>query len=318
MAGNAAAEQSGKNSETPFTYKTPDGREITTNVNSVLHGGDGYSPAGGNVSPSASQPKSIRMPDGTIVPAPVPAPDMQRSNGGMVTGPSVTDAAVTKSAGDEIAGTVSNYNTNIMARQRLMTIANALKSLQSGSLDATKAQWGAELAKYGIDIWKDSAAQAQIALKQNAMASMDTLSSRLSRWTQQEFATVRSNMANPDLQPAANAEIIGQGIGLIDHDMAMARGWQAYRKAGGTDPAYYTTNWNDKNQLQGFIDRAKAEVGPLKGMSASTPTNASAPKPVQSIQSMITPAQIQATAMRNHMTVPQAKAELRRLGYQVQ
>jgi hypothetical protein len=113
-------------------------------------------------------------------------------------------------------------------------------------------------------------AQAQIILKNNFGTALATLgASKLGRITQNEIFAQAKNLPSVGLQPAANAAIIAQGIGGARYNQALANNWPVAQQQGYSDPLEYQREFTRANPLQKFIDNAKAEMGPLKGMKGA-------------------------------------------------
>jgi hypothetical protein len=92
-------------------------------------------------------------------------------------------------------------------------------------------------------------------------------SSGLSRWTQAELFGAQSNMANPNLQPEANQSIISEAVGAIRWERAMKESWTEAKKYGWRDPQDFQLQWTQLNPLQKYVEEAKKDIGPLKGMA---------------------------------------------------
>jgi hypothetical protein len=159
---------------------------------------------------------------------------------------------------------------------QMNAIADALKKTQSGSFATDKADIAAKLKAVGIElpasVWGDPA-QVQIALKNNAVGTLNTLKGTTSRFTQMEFDRISKALANPDLQPEAALSILSESLGQIHSGMAQANDWAAAKQAGWQNPIDFQRAWTKANPTQKFVDQAKAQIGPLKGMPGG-PSNA--------------------------------------------
>lgn len=169
------------------------------------------------------------------------------------------------------------------AIQRSQMIGRALKDYQSGAYANELSELRAGLKAAGINLPDSIAgdpAQAQIILKNAFRATLDTLqAAHLSRATQMEVKLSLDNFANPNLQPAANLAILGQTLGQLQWEQAKIQGWAEAKKNGWRDPNDYERAWiqQPQNNIQGFIDRAEGDIGPLKGApqpQAQIPTGA--------------------------------------------
>jgi hypothetical protein len=169
------------------------------------------------------------------------------------------------------------------ATQRIQAIMGALKSYQSGAYASEASDIRARLDKVGIKLPDSVAgdpAQAEIMLKNNFGAALQTMAATgLSRWTQAELFGAQKNMANPNLQPAANLAIGAQAIGAMQWEQQMQQDYaRAKQYSQFLDPQDFQRRWVQANPLQPFINKAEKDIGPLKGMeTAPAAAPASAP-----------------------------------------
>jgi hypothetical protein len=216
---------------------------------------------------------SFKMPDGSAIP-PVPKA-VKQPGGGFQAAPSAADAATQSVYPEIIKGWAESVGPAVQAEQRFHAMAEALKAMQSGQWASAKATIGTHLIAAGLpkdlvtQVLGTDPAQAQIILKNNFSAALSTLSAaRLGRITQNEIFALQKNLANPDLQPEANLAILAEGIGVARFQQSLAGGWNTARQLGYADPLVYEEKWMTANPIQKFVDQAKSEIGPLKGMSA--------------------------------------------------
>lgn len=196
--------------------------------------------------------------------------------------------------------TITDWTTSLapsqLAQQRLTTIANAFKSIQTGTFTTQKAQLAAALKSVGLDasgILGDPA-QAQLALHENYAETMSQLKAATSRFTQQEFRITSENKEHPNIQPAANLQMLAEDMGSLKQAQDVANDWNVASKNGWKDPQSFETEYLKANKLSDYVAREKQAIGPLKGMT-NTATN-----PVASVHS---PAEIQAE-MRRRGLIP--------------
>lgn len=251
-------------------------------------GGFGVGGMGGAGPSTATSAASASKIPPVINTAPLPDKPIQTAQGTTI--PPATEAAPINNSGAYLKERIPQWAktenawgeslpNNIEAEQRTLAIADALKQTQSGSFATDKANIKAGLHAVGIDLPDDvwgSPAAVQTALKDNFNATLQTLKAFSSRATQLEVAQGAKNFANPDLQPEANQNIIAQTVGTLRWDRAMMSDWAQAKRAGWSDPQDFQRAWTKANPLQGFIDRTKAEIGPLKGMPGgpgSTPSS---------------------------------------------
>lgn len=215
--------------------------------------------------------------------------------------------------------------SNVVGEQRALAIADAFKATQSGHWATEKSEIAAKLKAVGYDVGKNSwfgdPAQVQTALKDNFSSTLAQIRAFTSRPAAVEVQLAQKNFANPDLQPQANLNIIGQTVGSLRWERALMNDWAKAKGQGWQDPQDFQRAWVQKNPVQNYIDAATKDIGPLKGMkgapgpNASTGGNTSGPDP--KVQAMINDQSIAATAKKYGHSVEQVKANMRAQGYQV-
>lgn len=162
-------------------------------------------------------------------------------------------------------------NSNIQAEQRFQALGEALKLTQSGAFATEKAHLAALLKAGGIDATPEmlgDPAQVQIALKESVQGVFSQIKSLVGgRVAAQEINLLASASSNPNLQPEANAKIISQAIGAIRYNRDF---YDALSKEKNpVDPNAYEIQFQKDHPLQGYIDKAEKELGPLKGMAGA-------------------------------------------------
>lgn len=226
--------------------------------------------------PGLQQDGSYRSPTGTIIPAP---PKPVKGANGLQAKPSAADEATQASYAPIIKGWQESITPSVMAEQRFQAIAEAMKATQTGAWQNTKQDIAHHLMSYGIidpetadKLLGANVADAQIILKNNFGTALNTLSAaRLGRITQNEIFAMQKNLPAMGNQPEANLAMIAQGIGTARYQESLARDWNSARQLGYADPLTYEAAWTKANPLQGFVDQAKKEIGPLKGMPTPYP-----------------------------------------------
>lgn len=216
---------------------------------------------------------SYRTSSGTTIPAP---PKLPARQAGLQQGPSAADKATQSVYDETIKGWQDSVEPSTFAEQRMLAIADAMKATQTGAWAETKQDIAHKLMQYGV-LSPDAAnkllgadvGQAQITLKNNFGAALNVLSGTkgLSRFTQNELFATQKTMPGIGLQPEANLAIMAQAIGAARFQRHMAADWNTARQIGYNDPLAFRDAWIDANPIQGFIDQAKGEIGPLKGMA---------------------------------------------------
>lgn len=196
--------------------------------------------------------------------------------------PPLSSAAPIPTASKELDSRIPEWNktqtdwakalpSTIVAEQRALAIADALKKTESGAFATEKANIKASLHAVGIDLPDDtfgSPAQVETALKDNFSSVLEQIKAFSSRPAAAEVTLGQKNFSNPNLQPEANLNIIAQTVGQMRWERALMNDFKSAKSMGWRDPQDFQQAWLQlpENALQGFIDRAKSEIGPLKGM----------------------------------------------------
>jgi hypothetical protein len=210
--------------------------------------------------PGTTQP--ITLPSGSVLP---PA-SLQPANSGSIVQARKDQEINATQEGDWLKG----IGAATFAENRLMAIADALKTFQSGAFQGNLADIRAKLSAVGIhvpDSFAGDPAKAQQILKDNFAASVEMMKSTgLSRWTQQELAGAQTAMANPGLQPAANHSILAQAIGAIRWERGMQEAYAQAKQYGWSNPSAFQLYYQQQNPLAPVVEKTKQDLGPLKGM----------------------------------------------------
>jgi hypothetical protein len=175
--------------------------------------------------------------------------------------------------------------SGVVAEQRALAIADSFKATASGQWAEEKASVAAKLKALGPagqwfanQPWFGDPAKVQEALKNNFASTLNQIRAFSSRPAAIELTQAQKNFASPGLQPEANLQIIGETVGTLRWERAMANDWGAAKAQGWQDPQDFQRAWMQHNPIQGFIDKAENDIGPLKGMnSASAATAVHAP-----------------------------------------
>ncbi len=173
--------------------------------------------------------------------------------------------------------TTTDWNASLApgyaAEQRLNSIASAFKQIQSGSYQTNKANFFATLNAAGIPISADKMNDVnavQTALHENYIKTIQQLKASNSRWTQMEFKAISENSEHPNLQPGANLQMLGEDLAQLRQSRDMVTDWNGAQRNGWRDPQSFESEWLKQNPFQGYVDSAKQQIGPLKGMSPSS------------------------------------------------
>jgi hypothetical protein len=183
------------------------------------------------------------------------------------------------------------------AEQRLETIADAFKSFQSGSWSTDKADIAAKLKGLGIDVtpYLGDPAKVQLSLHENYVETMQQLKASNSRWTQFEFKALSANKENPDIQPAANLQMLSEDIGTLRQARDLPNDFVAAQRNGWRDPQSFETAWLKQNPVSGYVAQVKKEIGPLQGMQTQGASRPGGPS-IQDIEAAIARKQQQAAS----------------------
>lgn len=213
-------------------------------------------------------PNTIPTENGTFVPTPDQQPPINRG------------AAYLKERLKQWGETENDWNkvqqSGHIAEQRMMAIADAMKAVETGHFTEQKASINAALKAIGLpEIFATDPAEAQKILKNTFGATLEQIKSFSSRPAAAEVTLGLKNNANPDLQPEANLSIVSEMVGTVRWERKMLDDWGQAKRMGWADPQAYALAWRKANPIQGFVDQAKEEIGPLKGMKGA----AEAPSP---------------------------------------
>lgn len=157
-----------------------------------------------------------------------------------------------------------------LALQRLSTIQDAYKSIQSGSWTTDLANMRARLNGVGIHIADNvlpNPNAVQLSLHENYAETMDWLKAHTNKFTQMEFKITSENKQHPNLMPEANLQMIAEDAATLRQHQDVVRDWQTAQKAGWKDPQSYEEAWLRHNKLRDYVNDERKRIGPLKGMS---------------------------------------------------
>lgn len=176
----------------------------------------------------------------------------------------------------------SQLNLYAQAEQRLNTVADAFKKIQSGGLTTQKAEIANTLQGLGIDPSKynldDPTSVYNVLHEQgiNTLQQLKTMTAGAgSRITNSEFVRIGDYMNNPNLPPATNLQLLGEAIGAVHYNKGMIEDWN---KSGGLGnrladgytmrPNDFERKWQLDHKMGDFVDAVKKDIGPLKGMNS--------------------------------------------------
>lgn len=171
-------------------------------------------------------------------------------------------------------------NSGIAGEQQALAMATALKATQSGTWATEFGHIKAGLQSAGLGDLADTllpntdAAAVQMATKDALQGVFSQMKPLLGpRIAAQEVNLYAKASANPDLLPAANAKMISMMVGGLRYKRDLYHALSS--QPGNTDPNDFEIQFQKDHPLQGYINDAEKEIGPLKGMEKA----AKAPDP---------------------------------------
>jgi hypothetical protein len=226
--------------------------------------------------PGQDQPKVVSTGQHYFVNPPLSQQDPIRAYGG--------DIKPLEAEWTKVSSRMADAQQGIqVSRQLLTTMADIFHRVEGGAFTQGLAEKSAALRAIGINPAGNDPGEVQQLIKDNFAASLATMKATgLTRWTQQELSSTSTNFANPNLQPIASFNIIAQDLGKLNQADALTQAWSIARKDGWSDPNSFAEKWYRANPLQSFVDRAKVQIGPFKGMTQeqikqNIPTHADGP-----------------------------------------
>jgi hypothetical protein len=216
-------------------------------------------------------------PQGPIPKGPGGTEALTTTHGTLVPGlaeqaPLPNSPAAAKAAVDAWQKTKEGWNSSLQpgyqAEQRLNTIAQTFKTLQTGYGTEQKAKVNAMLKSAGLPelLPNASAADAEKAIHENYVETLQQLKATNPKFTQMEFKGLSGNKENPNLQPEANLQMLSEDIGQLRQARDLPRDFVEAQQHGWRDPQSFEPAWLRQNPLKGYVDKVRGEIGPLKGM----------------------------------------------------
>jgi hypothetical protein len=164
----------------------------------------------------------------------------------------------------------SSLQPGYQAEQRLNTIANVFKTMQTGYGAEEKAHVASLLKSIGVNLPENilgDPAKVETAIHENYVETLQQLKATTPRFTQMEFKALSENKEHPNLQPASNLQMLSEDIGQLRQSRDIPRDFVTAQQHGWRDPQSFEQAWLRQNPLKGYVDKARAEIGPLKGMT---------------------------------------------------
>ena len=166
-------------------------------------------------------------------------------------------------------GWQSGLQPGYQAEQRLNTIAQTFKTMQTGYGAEQKAQVASLLKSIGVNLPESimaDPAKVETAIHENYVETLQQLKASTPRFTQMEFKALSENKEHPNLQPAANLQMLSEDIGQLRQSRDLPRDFVEAQQHGWRDPQSFEQAWLRQNPLKGYVDKVRGEIGPLKGM----------------------------------------------------
>lgn len=167
-------------------------------------------------------------------------------------------------------GWQSGLQPGYQAEQRLNTIAQTFKTMQTGYGAEQKAQVAALLKSIGVNLPESimaDPAKVETAIHENYVETLQQLKATTPRFTQMEFKALSENKEHPNLQPAANLTMLSEDIGQLRQARDLPRDFGIAQGHGWRDPQSFEQAWLRQNPLKTYVDGVRKEIGPLKGMA---------------------------------------------------
>jgi hypothetical protein len=156
-----------------------------------------------------------------------------------------------------------------VAEQRMMTIADAFKSIQSGKWAEQKANIIGSLEAIGIHVDPNNTlAQVQMVLHENVLSTLPMLKAATRNPTQTEFTTTREMREGPNIQPEANLQMLAEDIAMMRQTQNLPA---AFHASGWQNSLQFESAFLGRNKLAPMVKDIKDEIGQLRGMKGWVP-----------------------------------------------
>jgi hypothetical protein len=166
---------------------------------------------------------------------------------------------------------LEQYRGRQIARERLQTLADLMQTYETGSFAQRKAEFAASLRGAGIPVRDTDTANPaafQTFLKNATANVFDNAKALGGRILVSEINGLTKANANPEMQPEANRAILGQAIGLLDHQDKHFNDYFSWKRQNPNayDPTEFETKWTKENPVKGFTTKAEQGIA-AKGIS---------------------------------------------------
>jgi hypothetical protein len=169
---------------------------------------------------------------------------------------------------------VQNFQARQLSRQRLQTLGQIMQNYQPGAFAQQKADIVASLRSVGVPVSNTDTANpaAFQEFTKNAIANVfNDVKAQGGRVLVSEIEGLTKANANAELQPAAAAAIIGQGLGIINYEDQHVNdyfAWKHQKDANGNMPNMNTVdtsdfelNWVKNHPVSQYVGEATRGIG---------------------------------------------------------
>jgi len=182
--------------------------------------------------------------------------------------PASVEAQIDEVRKDENA-MVDQYRQRQIAKERMDALIDSLRVLETGKFAERKAEAVAALRSLGFEVPSTATAnpeEFQKFIKNSTANIFDQVKAMGGKILVSEITGLTKANANPELQPGANAALIGQAKGLLDYEDQHYKDYRAWRRANPdkyspSDLGDFETEWVEKNPLGRYAREAEMRVG---------------------------------------------------------
>lgn len=163
-------------------------------------------------------------------------------------------------------GMLDQFKQRQVAKERMDALIDSLRVLETGKFAERKAETIAALRAIGIDV-PDTAtanpAEFQKFIKNSTANVFDQVKAMGGKILVSEITGLTKANANPELQPGANAALLGQAKGLLDYEDKHFQDYADWRKSNpdAYDATDFERQWVKENPLSRYVKEAEMGVG---------------------------------------------------------
>lgn len=157
------------------------------------------------------------------------------------------------------------FQARQLSKQRLQTLGQIMQTYQPGAFSAEKADLVSGLRAAGFNV-PDSVTANPAAFQEfikNATANVfNDVKGMGGRVLVSEIAGLTKANANPELQPAAAAAIIGQGLGVINYEDQHFKDYVGWKQnnPNATTTMPFEMQWSQQHPVQQYVDAATKNI----------------------------------------------------------